>query len=399
MSPGPSFRLISCAWEKELLTARRGSPKSLQVICPFVKAPALERIVSAGLANTVQLITRFDLNCFTQGVSDISALRAVLRAGGKVRGIRGLHAKLYLFGDDSVVATSANVTDAAMRRNHEFGFAASDPPIVRTCREYFDRLWTGAGPDLAPAQLDKWDKILGKQRKRSSGTPATSLPDYGARVDSDSPFVPTGAVLSYPNHAFVKFSGTGYDRADRSLSVADVVAESGCNWACTYPSSKHPRQVRDGDVLYMGFLVYGPDDIMIFGKAIGSQHRDEEDVATKAEKALRRWKEDWGNYVRVHDGRFVDATLEQGVSFRDMMAAMGSDSFASTQRNAIGRAGNTDPTLSYLRKPGMLLTDQSRAWLDERLEAALHLHGEVDLSGRRYAPPGLPLETNGYPGH
>ena len=86
------FRLISEAWERELVAARRAHPSGLRIVCPFVKATALQRIVREGTAKNIELITRFDLNCFDQGVSDIAALRAVLAAGGKVRGVRGLHA-------------------------------------------------------------------------------------------------------------------------------------------------------------------------------------------------------------------------------------------------------------------------------------------------------------------
>jgi hypothetical protein len=394
------FRLISEAWERELVAARRANSSGLRIVCPFVKQTALQRIVREGTAKNIELITRFDLNCFDQGVSDIEALRAVLAAGGKVRGVRGLHAKLYLFGNASVIATSANVTEAAMRRNHEFGFAASDPAIVATCGEYFERLWKLAGADLTPAKLNEWEKILEARRVANPGKRKNALPDFGAKVPADSPFVtPTAATPSFANQAFVKFSGTGDNKASRDLRIDDVVAESGANWAFTYPSAIHPRQVNDGDVLYLGRLVHSPDDLMIFGKAIGREHRDDVDVASKAEIALRPWKENWANYVRVHVARFLDGTLDDGVSFRAMMAAMKSDSFASTQRHAAAGKGNIDPTIAYNRKPGMVLTDRSRAWIDERLENKLRILGEIDLSKKRFAPPGLPLGKLGYPQH
>lgn len=394
------FRLISEAWERELVAARRAHPSGLRIVCPFVKKTALQRIVREGTPKTIELITRFDLNCFDQGVSDLDALNAVLEAGGKVRGVRGLHAKLYLFGNASVIATSANVTEAAMRRNHEFGFAAGDPAIVATCGEYFERLWKLAGADLTKATLKEWQKILEARRVANPAKRKNSLPDFGAKVAADSPFVTTTTrAPSFVNQAFVKFSGTGDNKARRDLKIDDVVAESGANWAFTYPSSIHPRQVKDGDVLYLGRLVYGPDDLMIFGKAVGREHRDDVDVASAKEIALRPWKEHWANYVRVHDARFIDGTLDDGVSFRAMMEAMKSDSFASTQRHAAAGKGNTDPTIAYNRKPGMVLTDRSRAWIDERLEEKLRCLGEIDLSQKRFAPPGLPLGKLGHSEH
>ena len=69
----------------------------------------------------LKVITRFDLNEFAQGVSDIAALRMSIKANARVRGVRNLHAKLYIFGTSRAIITSANLTEAALRRNHEFG--------------------------------------------------------------------------------------------------------------------------------------------------------------------------------------------------------------------------------------------------------------------------------------
>ena len=48
----------------------------------------------------------------------------LLDAGARVRGIRKLHAKLYLFGASRAVITSANLTKSALDSNHEFGLVA-----------------------------------------------------------------------------------------------------------------------------------------------------------------------------------------------------------------------------------------------------------------------------------
>jgi hypothetical protein len=100
----------------------------------------------------------------------------------------------------------------------------------------------------------------------------------------------------------------------------------------------------------------------------------------------------------VHDAHFVDATLGDGLSFRAMMDAMKSDSFVSTQTHATG-SGDTDPTVAYYRKPGMLITPQSRTWIDIRLKEKLRVHGEVDLGLKRFSYPGLTLKQLGFPNH
>ena len=92
------FRLVDSGWAAELIDGVREGPDELRIVCPFIKERALDRLLELGPKN-IRVITRFNLADFADGVSDIAALRKLLRAGAAVRGIRNLHAKLYLFGD------------------------------------------------------------------------------------------------------------------------------------------------------------------------------------------------------------------------------------------------------------------------------------------------------------
>jgi PLD-like domain len=382
----PPFRLINRSWDAEILAACSADRGPLRIVCPFIKLAPLRRILSASRTTNIEVITRFDLNCFNQGVSDLEALKLVLDAGGRVRGVRNLHAKLYLFGSSSVIATSANVTDAAFLRNHEFGFTASHSDVLRPCQEYFSDLWKRARPDLTSARLMKWMKQLEAHRRKGGGvTYPNALPDHGAHVGDHSPLALPSEQPAPQNQAFIKFFRQGHNRLSVDTQISEIVADSGCNWACTYPSSKPPRQVEDGDLIYMARIVEG--DIMIFGRALGRRHRDQQDTASLADLKARPWKAGWPRYVRVHDAQFVDAEIQDGVSFYEMMEALGSDSFDSTQRNARTGNGNTDPFASYFRKAHMLLTPRSRAWIEAQIDAALRQHGEVDLAPTRFRPP------------
>lgn len=288
------FRLVSDEWEKEVLGARRTSPKGLRIVCPFIKAGTMSRVLSAGRAGPVEVITRFDLGCFYDGVSDLEALEDLLKNGAKIRGVKALHAKLFLFGGKTAVGTSANVTDAGMLRNHEFGFVSDDPEVLRSCQDYFGALWTKAGDDLTSANLREWQKVIAHARRNGGGRSRPRLPDFGATARVITPFAAVSGERTYTNQAFLKFYGRGAERTSRDLLIADMVAESGCNWACTYPSSHRPRQVHDGDVLYMARIA-APEDLLIFGCAVGWRHRDDEDVASRAEIQARPWKKQFSN--------------------------------------------------------------------------------------------------------
>jgi len=327
-----------------------------------------------------EVLTRFNLADFGSGVSDVAALRAILEAGGCVRGVRGLHAKVFLFGDARAAVTSANLTSRGLKGNHEFGCVSEDSPFINACRAYFDRLWqAAAGSDLTAAQLDEWNAQVtafltsGGRPEREAG-----LPDHGMVVDLDrlTPTVTRGWPAE-SGQAFVKFFGRSNDRLPWTFQAFEEVRRAGCHWACTYPKGKRPRQVADGDTLFTARLVKDPDDMLIFGRAIGMAHVEGRDDATTAEIHARPWKAQWPHYIRVHHGQFVAGPLAHGVRLSELMDALGANAFASTQRNQRRGMGNLNPRASVRQKPAVRLTSEAAAWLTERLEHAFDIHGCV----------------------
>ena len=175
-----TIRLVDGGWSKELDKALSADASELRIICPFIKVGALESLLSHQPAN-IQVISRYNLDDFVDGVSDIAALRKLLQIGAVVRGVRNLHAKLYLFGKSRAVITSANLTEAALNLNHEFGVVAEDAKTIEGCRAYFEGLWQGAGNDLLPDQVDAWEKTVTAARGGLHDE-RVSLGDFGADV-------------------------------------------------------------------------------------------------------------------------------------------------------------------------------------------------------------------------
>lgn len=380
------FRLLSSGWGQELDQAVGLRAGPVKVICPFIKAHTARRLLAHGGGGTLLVLTRFDLRCFNEGASDLEALQLLRCAGASIRGIRGLHSKLYLFGNERVIVTSANLTESAMSRNHEFGFVSDDASVISECVRYFDDLWRPAGTNVSSSKLEQWQSMLDAERRVRSGDRSSSLPDFGAVVDLSSPFTSTEVPEASSSQAFLKFFGSAGNRSDPSEPVADVVVRSGCTWACTYPANKRPRQVNEGDTMFMGYLCNN-GDLLVFGRAVGRRHQPGIDEATAEEIEERPWKADWPIYVRVHSGRFVNGQLSDGVSLQRMMRELGSDSYLSTQRNASRGRGNTVPSRAMMQKAHMQLTAEATEWLAQQLEESLRRHGEVDLSEPRYDSP------------
>lgn len=390
-----NFRLIDSGWDKVMDDALRAHHADFRIVCPFIKKRPAEHLLTLGKFKAIQVITRFSLRDFAEGVSDISALRLLLESGAQIRGIRNLHAKLYLFGNGRVIVTSANLTDAALLRNHEFGFVAGEVGIIDRCRQYFDHLWSLAGKDLPIERLLDWERKVTKHLANGARSAAmTGLADEGVDVG-----FPPGPVMLPPRVSdaqqwFVKFFGEGYNRADRSMQILDEVRRSGSHWACTYPKGKRPRKAQDGAVMFMGRMVKEPNDILIYGRAFGMRHVQGRDDATAKDIQLRDWKAKWPHYVRVDSAEFVHGTLANGVSLNELMDTLKADAFTSTQRHARRGVGNNDPRRAYMQQPAVELSAQGSAWLDERLEHSFAKHGKLTPATLEHLDwPAIPFQA------
>lgn len=373
------LRLVDSGWGHLLSDALHTDHSKVRVICPFIKERAARRILEYGSPAQFQVITRFDLNCFLQGASDVAALRLLFEAGAQIRGVRNLHAKAYIVGSRSIV-TSANLTEQALSRNHEFGFVADDPEIVTTCNAYFDKLWKRAGSNVTASMLNEWSQTVTDSLALGAGTRVPpKLKDEGTDVGLAAQGDPQPNWVTTASQGFVKFFGEGHNRLEHSFPVLEEVKRAGCHWACSYPKAKRPRSVQDGAILFMGRLATHPNNTLIFGRAIGMKYQEVRDDATEADInfPVRDWKAKWPRYIRVHDAEFVDGTLGDGVPLSDLMDEFGAHAFASTKRHFEAGAGNTNPRTAFAQQAHVELTPEAIAWLNARLDQCFAIHGKI----------------------
>lgn len=371
-----TLRLVDGGWSAELGEALKADTSVLRLISPFIKLGALERLLAFS-PQSVQVITRFNLDDFASAVSDIAALRRVLAAGGQVRGIRNLHAKLYLFGASRAIVTSANLTAAALDRNQEFGAVTQDPASVASCRAYFDKLWQ-LGAVLQPAQLDAWEQAV--RQRRAAGVQAgsgASLGDFGADAGLPPAPITTAIPAADASQAFVKLLGESNSRVLASCPTVEEVERAGCHRVLAYPERKRPRSVQDGALMFIGRMTKRPADIMVFGRALGQAYVPGRDDATDADKALRAWRSKWSRYIRVDQPEFVAGVLANGVSLNALIGELGVNAFVSTKRRAAAGETRINPRRAYGQAPQVELSPEGLAWLRDQLQQAFDAHGVV----------------------
>ena len=140
-----SFRLVDCGWDGELeKSAPCGQLKAANCLS-LHQTPCREAV--AGFWNTENASGHHSFQSlqFLEGVSDLDALDLLLRKGAAIRGVLNLHAKLYLFGDSRAIATSANLTEAALLRIRNLGSWPTKPRLCGAATS----ISSGFGPTAA----------------------------------------------------------------------------------------------------------------------------------------------------------------------------------------------------------------------------------------------------------
>jgi hypothetical protein len=129
--------------------------------------------------------------------------------------------------------------------------------------------------------------------------------------------------------------------------------------------------------MFMGQLVKGPNDIVVYGRAVALAYVEGRDDADGEDIARRPWLERWPHFIRVREMEFLDGTLEDGVSLGELMDELGAYAFGPTAENADRGVGNVDPRQSIRQAAAIRLSEAGTSWLSEELELAFRRFGRM----------------------
>ncbi|MCV9389145.1 phospholipase D family protein [Reichenbachiella ulvae] len=341
--------------------------KILKIISPFIKENMVSHLLRNFTGNQVQLITRYNLNDFRLGVSSIRALRRLLEAGVEIKGVKGLHSKMYQFDMNSVLITSANFTSGGFFVNKEFGVLTDHEHVVNEAQLYFDGLWKLDANLLTIETLNDWLETV-KKSKTDMHKSVRVLADYGA-----SSLEQTIKGRRY----FVKFFGKNEHREDLKYETRREI-ENGCpHYALSFSDKRgRPRRYRDGDVVFMAKMIHG-NDYAIFGRGITYAHNDLRDVADEKDAEHVEWISSWPILVRVHSTEFIDSSMENCPKLNDLMNILGYESFQSTLDNYNRKKGNIIPTMALRQQADIKLSETGAVWLENIFQESISTWGCV----------------------
>lgn len=107
----------------EKLTELLNNSKRVRIICPFISKEKAEWLI--GFVNnerSIEIITELTPTGIATGIQLPSTLRTLVNGGISVGYLTGnLHAKVFVFDDDEILITSANLTNNGLENNFEVG--------------------------------------------------------------------------------------------------------------------------------------------------------------------------------------------------------------------------------------------------------------------------------------
>ena len=197
------MRYIQPPWENYFFSKVQSVEKSLYLSSPYIKnaiATLFYKVLRSkqDLNLSIQILTSVGIQDLREGASDLEAFEKLLQLeelegiNAEVRCIPNLHAKVYIFDEDSAIVTSSNLTPSGLKSNIEYGIEVTDPTAIQSILVDMGNYWDDA-EILTTETLEQVrerlettenvDRAAQKRKNRSSiGNSSTSVQSIGKRI-------------------------------------------------------------------------------------------------------------------------------------------------------------------------------------------------------------------------
>ena len=209
------MQYIQPPWENYFFSKVHAAEKSLFISSPYIKYPVASLLCEILQLRqnpnvSVQILTRIRIQDLIDGASDLEAFEKLLQlaevSGLKVavKCISNLHAKVYIFDENSAIVTSSNLTPSGLKSNVEYGIEVTEQAVIRRIFDDMHAYWSAAETltvemiEQVAERLEATesvvtvDHLLKQKRKHSlTKTSSISVPRIGKR------FVPRGQDIEF----------------------------------------------------------------------------------------------------------------------------------------------------------------------------------------------------------
>lgn len=149
------MQYIQPPWENYFFSKIQSVEKSLYLSSPYIKnaiATLFYEVLRSkpDLNLSIQILTRIRIQDLIDGASDLEAFSKLLQleelegVNAEIRCISNLHAKVYIFDQNSAIVTSSNLTPSGLKSNIEYGIEVTDPTAIQQMLVDMGNYWDAA---------------------------------------------------------------------------------------------------------------------------------------------------------------------------------------------------------------------------------------------------------------
>lgn len=151
------MRYIQPPWENYFFSKVNAAEESLFISSPFIKysvASLLCKILESKHDShlSVRLLTRIRISDLIDGASDLDAFEKLIQLAEisgndvAVKCISNLHAKVYVFDENTAIVTSSNLTTSGLKSNIEYGIEVTERSTIQQILDDMNTYWHAAVP-------------------------------------------------------------------------------------------------------------------------------------------------------------------------------------------------------------------------------------------------------------
>lgn len=400
------IKLITNDLKSDIERCFEQSEEKICIISPFLSLKTADMLCQIVKNKGVEctIITRCYIRDFVKGVNSIEAIKRMIESGIEVYALEGLHAKLYIFDQYTVILGSANFTIGGLKRNIELSVMTDEMSVTNPCNEYFNVLLShcqmnnGIIDGKMIEDMQEAYKEAYKERQKDAG--AESRRTFGATrytegvakkvadwknedfeiKDDDVVYdllfsTEDNSSKEFRYNVWAKIEGDSTNRfaayEKHTLSKVDIDGRP----AHIINFSRRPGGIKTGDRIYLVAMTVdedGKNTTRIVGRGFAKVYQNRNIVP---ERWIRdygySWMKKYKYFCELTDVDILNMNRVDCPSLGELYERLGKNTYAST----IDKEYVENMNLVQCRRSHLQMTLDAMKYLDQRFEELYEKYG------------------------
>lgn len=343
-----SVEVLTQNLQKQLFASFRKGEKNIRIISPFLSEKMAAHLITITKQYHIpcEIITRFSLDDFWSGASDLNAIERLLCVGINVYQIDNIHTKLYLIDNQTAFVGSANFTNRGLNPKHELELEMlikiyDDPNTITELNQYF--------LDNRVEKAIISHQMIEQAKEELSIHPPSPKPPKFHKYSYEKPI----EKLTQKQRIWIKFEDSSQSPADRAERITASRQKT-----TNFSLRRKPVKFSEGDILFIAKHSKDskgkPMPIIV---ARANCHKF--DPSQKLQEETQ-----WPYYLNLYNVKTIEGPVSNGIELRELIEDIGNETYINT----VGDNRSTEDLMhTHRQQASRELTEKAKEYLDHKL--------------------------------